>query len=103
MDKEKLNKRVLLALADVIILNAIKKEPMCRQEISTWFLRNFDTPVNGSTLHPVVMRLKDNKLVKIKKDGAKRVFHLTPEGENLRRNLAQNYSNIHKEVLDFIK
>lgn len=103
MDKEKLNKRILLALADVIILNAVKKKPMCRQDLSTWFLREFDASINGSTLHPVLMKLKDNSLLRIKKEGAKKVFYLTPEGEKLRKSLIKTYSDIHKEVLGFIR
>lgn len=103
MDKEKLNKRMILALVDILILNAIKKEPMCRQDISNWFLREFDIPVNGSTLHPVLMKLKDDKLIRIKRKGQKKVFHLTPEGEKLRKDLMKAYSDIHKEVLSFVK
>lgn len=103
MDKRKLNKRVLLALADIIILNTIRKEPMCRQDISTWFLREFDIPINGSTLHPILMKLKNDNLLKIKKEGARKIFHLTPEGERLRKDLIKTYSSIHKEVLSFIK
>lgn len=103
MGKEKLNRRVILALADILILNAVKKEPMCRQDISNWFLREFNTPVNGSTLHPVLMKLKDNSVLRMKKEGAKKVFYLTPEGEKLRKGMIKTYSDIHKEVLGFIK
>ncbi|MCG2718529.1 MAG: hypothetical protein L6408_06835 [Nanoarchaeota archaeon] len=102
-NKEKLNKRVILALTDILILNSLKKEPMCRQELSNWFLREFDIPINGSTLHPIIMKLKKSKLLKIKKTGAKKVFHITPEGEKLRKDMLKTYSNIHKEVLKFIK
>lgn len=103
MSKEKLNKRMILALTDILILNAVKKEPMCRQDLSNWFLKEFNTPVNGSTLHPIVMKLKDNGLLRMKKEGAKKVFYLTPEGEKLRKDMIKTYSDIHKEVLGFIK
>lgn len=103
MGKEKLNRRVILALADILALNAIKKEPMCRQDLSNWFLREFNTPVNGSTLHPILMKLKDNSLLRMKKEGAKKVFYLTPEGEKLRKDMIKTYSDIHKEVLSFIR
>lgn len=103
MVKEKLNKRILLALADILILNVMKKEPMCRQDLSNWFLREFNTPINGSTLHPVLMKLKDNSLLRMKKEGAKKIFYLTPEGEKLRKDMIKTYSDIHKEVLSFIR
>ncbi|MDP2906759.1 MAG: helix-turn-helix transcriptional regulator [Nanoarchaeota archaeon] len=103
MGKEKLNRRVILALADILVLNAIKKEPMCRQDISIWFLREFDTYVNGSTLYPILMKLKNIKLIEIKKNGAKKVFYLTPTGDKLRKSMVKAYFDIHKEVLGFIK
>ncbi len=102
INQEKLNKKIILALIDILILNAIKKKSICKQEISNWFLKEFDIPINGSTLYPIIIKLKGNGLIKIRKEGKKKIFYLTPEGEKSRKILIETYSNIHKELLNFL-
>ncbi len=58
----KLNRRMLLASADILVLNIIKKEPACGKDISIWFLREFNTFVGSSTLYPILAKFKKNKL-----------------------------------------
>jgi len=101
--ENRLKRRMLLASADILVLTIIKKKPMCRQEISNWFLIKFNVPINGSTLHPILEKLKDGSFVKIKKEGQKKLFCLTPKGNELKkRTLIRTYINTQKEINNLI-
>ncbi|MBU2639299.1 MAG: PadR family transcriptional regulator [Nanoarchaeota archaeon] len=100
---EKLKKKVLLSLLDVLILQLVKEKLMSGPDIIKQIDKEFDILISTGTVYPVLDRLKYQKLIKNKGKNKRRLFSITKAGNNVRVLLTKHYLNIKKDLHPYLK
>ena len=98
-----LQKKVLLSLLDVIILQSVKKKPKSGPDIIKQIDKEFNILFSTGTLYPVLDKLKYQKLIKNKGKDKRRLFIITKAGNNVRILLTNHYLNIKKDLHLYLK
>ena len=64
-----------------LILHELKRRHLSGDELSVKIGQRKGTILTPGTIYPALKKLRLNKLVKYKKDGRKKIYHLTELGE----------------------
>jgi len=90
--------KLMRGLLDLVILQFLKVEPMHGYSIITSIRRNFGVYFGPSTIYPLLGVLEEKGYIKsewnLKSDRPRKVYALTPEGDNLLNGTEQSLNQI---------
>ena len=98
-----LRKKAILGIIDILILNWIKKQPICGQDIMERILKEWNIYVGPGTLYPILYNLQNKSLIESKLYNKKRMYFLTKKGKTISIKAKKDYFKIQKAVLKFLK
>lgn len=70
----------------LLILHELSKRPLCGDDLAEIVGKKKGSKLTPGTIYPVLKKFKKAKLVDIKKQGRKKLYHLTEEGKNEYKN-----------------
>ena len=98
-----LKKKNLLGVIDILILNWVKKQPICGQDIMARVLTEFNISIGPGTLYPILYNLQNKGIIESKLYNKKRMYFLTKKGKTISIKAKKDYFKIQKAVLKFLK
>jgi len=98
-----LRKKALLGIIDILILNWIKKQPICGQDIRDRIKGEFTISIGPGTLYPILYNLQKKGFIESKLYNKKRMYFLTKEGKTASIKVKNDYLKISKSILNFLK
>jgi len=72
----------LKGLLSFQIMHELGKKRLCGDELAEKIGKKKTGKLTPGTIYPALKRLKENKLVKMKQDGRKKIYYLTKKGVN---------------------
>ncbi|MGV8142374.1 MAG: PadR family transcriptional regulator [Candidatus Pacearchaeota archaeon] len=81
-----------------LILFIISKKTMCGQEISEELERRKGCKPSPGTIYPALKQLKENNLIKEKKDGKTISYTLTQEGKKVLEDSKMQFCRTFKDI-----
>lgn len=100
---EELQKKVLLSLTDIIILQVIKNNIMSGHDIIKEINKQFNILISSGTIYPILTKLKKQKLIKDIKKNGRRAYYSTRDGKFIRRTLTLHYLGLQKDLRSYLK
>ena len=95
---KKVDKQLTRGLLDIIVLELLRFEPMHGYKIIIKIRKNFGTYFGPSTIYPFLKELEEKKYIKshwdTNHDRPRKVFSLTPEGNNILTGIEQSFTTI---------
>lgn len=64
------------------IMNELNKKRLCGDDLANLIGKRKTAKLTPGTIYPALKKLRDNKLVKMKQFGRKKIYFLTKKGEN---------------------
>lgn len=98
-----LRKKALLGVVDILILNWVKKQPLCGQNIMKKVLEEFNVYIGPGTLYPILYNLQNKGFVESKLYNKKKIYFLTKKGKQVSAKAQKDYFKINKSILNFLK
>ena len=98
-----LRKKAILGITDILILNWIKKQPICGQDIMERILKEWNIYVGPGTLYPILYNLQNKDLIESKLYNKKKIYFLTKKGKTLSIKAKKDYFKIQKSILNLLK
>jgi len=95
MDKNCCDMRGFLSF---LILFMLSKKQMHGQEIASELEKRKGSKPSPGTIYPALKQLKENRLIKEKKDGKMIFYSLTAEGEKELKNAKMQFCKIFRDV-----
>jgi PadR family transcriptional regulator PadR len=90
--------KLMRGLLDLVILQFLKVEPMHGYSIITGIRRNFGVYFGPSTIYPLLGVLEEKGYIRskweIKKDRPRKVYSITPDGNNLLNGTEESLTHI---------
>jgi len=96
-------KKILLGIIDILILNWIKKQPICGQDIMKIVLSNFNVCLGSGTLYPILYNLQNKGFIESKLYNKKKIYFLTKKGKTTSAEVKNDYFKTKKVILNFLK
>lgn len=94
----KLRKKVLFSIIDILILQCIKGNSISGKGIINKIQGHFDVKISPNTIYHILSRLKKCDLVNIKIDKKRNLYFLTNNGKITSKALLKDYVNIQKKI-----
>ena len=95
---KKIEKDLTKGLLDLVVLGFLRSEAMHGYKIIQNIRRNFGTYFGPSTIYPYLNDLEQNGYIKskwdINCDRPRKVYHITPEGNNFLTGCEQSFNQI---------
>jgi DNA-binding PadR family transcriptional regulator len=79
--KPSIKERILKAFMDLIILRALKKQPMTAYEINHHFLKEFGTQASPSTIYRTLTAMERNRWIKCVRNRHGKAYAPTEKGQ----------------------
>lgn len=98
-----IRKKILLSIIGILILQWIKKKPLCGQEIMNKIKKEFGFSFSSGTLYPILFNLRDRGIIASICIDKKRPYHLTPKGKALLNSMTADCLKLQKDLRSFIK
>ncbi len=98
-----LRKRFLLGIMDILILQWVKKQPLCGRDIADNVQREFGMKIGPGTLYPILYQMQKKGLIDSKAYCKKRMYFLTKKGMKVSAKANVAYFRIQKSILGFLK
>jgi PadR family transcriptional regulator, regulatory protein PadR len=90
--------KLMRGLLDLVILQLLKVKPMHGYSVITSIRKNFGVYFGPSTIYPLLGVLEEKGYIKSKwdldNDRPRKVYHLTPEGDNLLNGTEESLNHI---------
>lgn len=96
-------KKALLGIIDLLILNWVKKQPLCGQDIRNKIHREFDLNIGPGTMYPILYQLQNKGFIESKMYNKKKMYFLTKKGKALSTKAKKDYLKIDELILNFLK
>jgi len=90
-----LSKKVIKSVLDILILQIIKDEPMCRNKILSEINYKFNISLNSANVYSALSCLQEQGLIIYNSD---KMPTLTKKGEALRKRLMEDYFRLQKTI-----
>lgn len=97
-----LRKKALLGIMNLLILQWIKKNPLCGQDIINKIFNEFDIKISSGTMYPILFSLIKYKLVSTKLKKKKKLYCLTQKGKKISGFMLKDYLKIQKDLKKFL-
>lgn len=94
-------KKSLLGIIDILILNWIRKQPLCGQDINREVLTKFKIEIGPGTLYPILYSLKKRGLIEPRLYNKKKMYFLTKNGKEISTKVQGDYFKIQKLITSF--
>ena len=86
-----------------LILHEVGQKRLCGEDLAKKIGRRKGAMLTPGTIYPALKKLRKKKLVKYVRFGRKKVYNLTPEGENEMKLLYKMFSNYFYGLKHIIK
>lgn len=103
MKMKSIRERYVKQFLDIIILSALRNEPLCGFDIIQFLNKNFDVLLSAGSVYPILHSLEEKKFLKTKKDRRKIIYMITKNGKKTLDNMLKHFEESHKLFLKLAK
>ena len=96
------HKKLLKALLETKIMLCLKEEPLSGYDFLLYFNKKFNINLSPGTIYSTINNMERDGLIKSKICHRKRIYELTPQGENLLNETIENKESLHEFVQDLL-
>lgn len=98
--------RIIKSNLDVVVLTTLSETPMCGYDLIKDIFLKYNVFLSQGTIYPLLYTLKEKGILQAefgKGDMRSKVYYITPEGEEIIKNVVNEFSNAVDYVMDQVR